>query len=267
MSQPAETRRLALTPRRAVGIACAIVVAALNFYLFTLTNWTMLHGGPGADWLNFTQAGDRVVSGGLYASSGTYAYRYSPLLAYLFSAIGLIGPWAWRGLHLLAALAMPGRWLKVAVLLSWPFWFDVEAGNLVVFTLLLAAWALRGRAWAISGFLVMSLLIPRPLMLPVLAWLLWRHREWWLPFAALFVGPRRCRRSDRVGAGVDRHAHQLIDAGRLDPELRPIPAHRPRLVTHWPGDRRGADLAWPSGPGQRGGEPVLAAVLLPVPVP
>ena len=188
MSQLAETRRLALTPRRAVGIACAIVVVALNFYLFTLTNWTMLHGGPGADWLNFTQAGDRVLSGGLYVSSGTYAYRYSPLLAYLFSAISLIGPWAWRGLHLLAALAMPGRWLKVAVLLSWPFWFDVEAGNLVVFTLLLAAWALRGRAWAIGGFLVLSLLIPRPLMLPVLAWLLWKHQEWWLPFAALFVG-------------------------------------------------------------------------------
>ena len=188
MARTAEGTIPPLTPGRAVTVAAALVVLALNLYLFTLTNWTMLHGGAGADWTSFVEAGRRVFSGGLYRVEADYAYRYSPLLAYGFAAISFIGPWVWRGLHVVAALAMPGRWLRVAVLISWPFWFDVEAGNLVIFALLLAAWALRGQRWAVGGFLVMALLVPKPLMLPVLAWILWHNPGWRLPFAGLFVG-------------------------------------------------------------------------------
>ena len=188
MARTAEGTLPQLTPGRAVMVAAALVVLALNLYLFTLTSWTMLHGGAGADWTIFVESGRRVFDGNLYAVEDNYAYRYSPLLAYGFAAISFIGPWVWRGLHVVAALAMPGRWLRVAVLISWPFWFDVEAGNLVTFALLLAAWALRGRRWAIGGFGVMALLVPKPLMLPVLAWILWRNPEWRLPFAGLFVG-------------------------------------------------------------------------------
>ena len=176
-----------LTPLRAVWLAAALVLLALNFYIFTLTDWTMLRGGSGADWQSFVEAGHRVFGTDLYRVQADYAFRYSPLLAYCFAPLSIAGPWVWRALHVAAALALPGRWLKLAVLISWPFWFDVEAGNLVIFALLLAAWALRGNRWATGGFLVMALLVPRPLMLPVLAWILWRRPEWRLPFIGLFA--------------------------------------------------------------------------------
>ena len=175
----------------AVGLAGALLLAVLNFYLFTLTNWTMLRGGAGADWTIFGEAGWRALHGGaLYASEDNYAFRYSPLLAYLFALIAPMGPLAWRALHVVAAasLALRSPWLAVAVLVSWPFWFDVEAGNLMILVLVLAVWAIAGRGWAIAGFLALLLLAPRPLMLPVAVWILWKHPEWRLRFVGLFIG-------------------------------------------------------------------------------
>ena len=54
----------------------------------------------------------------------------------------------------------------------------------MVFILLAAAWALTGSRLATGAYLIMAILIPRPLMLPVAAWLLWKRPEWRLPFAA-----------------------------------------------------------------------------------
>jgi hypothetical protein len=173
-----------------VLLAGVVILVLLNFYLFTLTNWTMLSGGRGADWTIFGEAGQRALHGGaLYASEDNYAFRYSPLLAYLFAVIAPMGATAWRLLHLaaVAGIAVRDRWLALFVLLSWPFWFDVEAGNLITLIFLLATFALAGRAWAIGGYLLMALLIPRPLVLPILVWLLWRHPEWRLRFVAMFL--------------------------------------------------------------------------------
>ncbi len=179
-----------VSPRFVLGGAVLALLVLLNFYLFTRTDWTMLHGGAGADWTIFGEAGQRAVHGGaLYAAEDNYAFRYSPLLAYLFAAIAPIGPLAWRALHVVAAasLGLRSPWLAVLVLLSWPFWFDVEAGNIMIFVLLLAVWSLAGRSWAIGGFLGLLLLAPRPLMLPVAVWLLWKHPRWRVPFAVMFI--------------------------------------------------------------------------------
>jgi hypothetical protein len=181
----------ARTPLRlAPPIIAIALLATLNVMLLTLTDWTMLRGGSGADWTIFGEAGRRVMQGGaLYASEDNYAFRYSPLLAYAFAALTGMGPLLWRVLHVAAAasLSLRSPWLAAAVLVSWPFWFDVEAGNLMIFVLVLAAWALSGRGWAIGAFLVLTLLAPRPLMLPVAVWLLWQHPEWRLRFAAIFA--------------------------------------------------------------------------------
>lgn len=166
------------------------MIVVLNFYLFTETNWTMLRGGAGADWTIFTEAGQRAIHRtALYASEDNYAFRYSPLLAYFFAAITPMGALIWRALHVLAAasLGLRSPWLAVLVLLSWPFWFDVEAGNILIFVLLLAVWAVSGRRWATGGYLALLLLAPRPLMLPIAIWLLWKRPEWRVPFLALFV--------------------------------------------------------------------------------
>lgn len=178
------------SPRVMLGVVAATLLVLLNFYLFTLTDWTMLRGGGGADWTIFGEAGRRAVEGGaLYAVEDNYAFRYSPLLAYLFWIIAPIGALAWRVLHVAAvgAMALHDRRLALVTFLSWPFWFDVEAGNVMTFVLVVAAFALAGRRWAIGAYLVAAIIIPRPLMLPVAIWLLWWHREWRWPFAALFV--------------------------------------------------------------------------------
>ena len=183
----AVTRR---SPRVLLAVVAATLLVLLNFYLFTLTDWTMLRGGSGADWTIFGEAGRRAVEGGaLYAVEDNYAFRYSPVLAYLFWAIVPMGALAWRVLHVAAvgALALHDRRLALVTILSWPFWFDVEAGNLMTFVFVLAAFALAGRRWAIAAYLVAAVLVPRPLMLPIAIWLLWQHREWRWPFAALFV--------------------------------------------------------------------------------
>lgn len=165
------------------------LLALLNTMLLTLTDWTMLRGGDGADWSIFVEAGRRVTAGNLYAVEDNYAFRYSPLLAWTLALIAPIGPLAWRLLHIAAAgsLAFRSPWLALAVFVSWPFWFDVEAGNLMTFVVALAVWALAGRGWAIGGFMLVALLAPRPLMLPVLIWLLWNRPAWRVRFAGLFV--------------------------------------------------------------------------------
>jgi hypothetical protein len=175
-------------PRTVLVVAGVAVLATINFSLFTLTDWSMLRGVDGADWTIFTEAGRRIREGeDLYAVEADYAWRYSPFLAWAFIVIAPIGATVWRLLHLAAALTLPNGWLALATLLSWPFWFDVEAGNLVTFAFALAAWALHGRSWAIGGYLGLLLLVPRPLMLPVAVWLLWRHPEWRGRFAVMFA--------------------------------------------------------------------------------
>lgn len=147
----------------------------------------MLTATPGADWQIFVESSERAFGGDLYAVEADYAFRYSPLVAYAFTVIQHIGPDAWRIAHLAALALLPDRRVALVALISWPFWFDVAAGNLMTFVLVLAAAALAGSRWATRGFFAVSLLVPRPLMLPIAVWLLWKHPEWRMPFAVMFV--------------------------------------------------------------------------------
>jgi hypothetical protein len=71
------------------------------------------------------------------------------------------------------------------LLVSYPFWYDVNTGNLMVFVVLAAAWAFRGSATATGIYLGLCLLVPRPIMLPLLAWLLWQRPAWRWPFVGM----------------------------------------------------------------------------------
>lgn len=174
-----------LLPRVLVGVVAPATGVVLNVVLSVLTvaNWEPTP----FDWAIFTEAANRFSDGRLYEQSATYAYRYSPVLAPALAALGWIGPIAWRALHIVAALALPSWRLRVAALLSWPFWFDTSTGNVVIFMVLAAAWALRGSTAATGLFLAAAILVPRPLMFPIAAWLLWRRAEWRVPFGAMFV--------------------------------------------------------------------------------
>ena len=182
-SAAAGRRRLHL-----VLVASAVgLVAAVNVYLAARSVSLTVAGAPAVDWEQYREAGRRVVNGGdLYAVTDTYAYHYSPILAYLFGPLSLLGTIGWRLLHVVAALTLPTWPLRALALASWPFWYDLEAGNILVFVVVAAAWALRGNRLAIGAYLVLLLLVPRPLMLPVAAWLLWHHPEWRIPFVLAF---------------------------------------------------------------------------------
>jgi hypothetical protein len=173
-------------------IAGGLLLFILNAWLLTVTQWH-LPNGEAADWLSFIEAGRRITSGeAVYTVEADYAFRYSPLLAYAFAAIGGMGVVGWRILHLvaLAAMVVVDRSLwKVALLalISWPFWFDVEAGNVLALVFVVGALAMRGNAVASGSFLSLALLMPRPLMLPLVAWILWQHRVWRIPFLGMVV--------------------------------------------------------------------------------
>jgi hypothetical protein len=73
--------------------------------------------------------------------------------------------------------------MRLLLLASWPFAFDLQLGNVMTFLLLAAAWALRGNRIGGVIFIACCLLFPRPLMVPIAAWLLWR--EPWLRWPAV----------------------------------------------------------------------------------
>lgn len=163
-----------------VGTAAIVALWTVNGIFLVITLAAFVYADVGVDWDIYTEAGRRYFEGGLYEWDGL-PYRYSPLLAPLFLVpIGYVG---WSLLHFAALLTLP-RKLALLVLVSAPFWNDVYNGNTMTFVFVAAVWAMRGKPWA---FMVLSLLIPRPVMLPVLLWLLWRHREYLAPFAAMFA--------------------------------------------------------------------------------
>jgi hypothetical protein len=92
----------------------------------------------------------------------------------------------WTALHVVALFALPRR-IAIIALLTWPFWFDLGVGNVLSFVFVAAYWAYRGNRPATVIFMALALLMPRPLMLPLLATILWRRPEWRLPFVGIAV--------------------------------------------------------------------------------
>jgi uncharacterized membrane protein len=174
-------------PVRIAIAAGLLALVVLNALLVANQLSIILAGYPGADFVDYQLAAKRVWEGGLYANDGGFPFRYSPVAAYLFAPLGLLSPLIWRALHVVAAAAMPTWPMRLLLLAAWPFAFDLQLGNVMTFVLLAAAWALRGNRIAALVFMAFCLLFPRPLMLPIAAWLLWRQPWLRWPAAALFI--------------------------------------------------------------------------------
>jgi hypothetical protein len=137
----------------------------------------------GEDWNAITHGSQLVVAG--QSPYEEPLYRWSPLAAWLMVPVVALPYSSWVVLHVAGLLALADPILIGIGLIAWPFWQDAGLGNVLTFVVLVAYWALRGNRFAIGAFFVMCVLMPRPLMLPVLAWLLWRRSETRLPFAVL----------------------------------------------------------------------------------
>lgn len=178
--------RFSLPWRWALYAALALLFAANIVQVGMQVAWVLL-GSDGTDFHVFAVAWDRYQDGTLYVrDSWWYIFRWSPIAAPLLIPVAIIGQNLWRLLHVVALVGLPGR-RRLIALASFPFWFDVQAGNIMIFLTIAAYWALRGNRWATGAVLVLAILVPRPLMVPLAAWLLWKQPEWRLPFVALFA--------------------------------------------------------------------------------
>lgn len=167
-----------------------LLVGATLLVLLNLTNIAqVIEGGYPDDWTRFVAAGQRALAGGsiyLPTNAEYWGFSYAPPMAYLFGLLIPIGFLGWLALHLVGAVALP-RPLGAVALLTFPWWWDALAGNVLTFVLLFAAWALRGHAWAIALTLIAAVLMPRPLVVPLVIWILWRYPEWRLRFAGIVL--------------------------------------------------------------------------------
>ena len=167
--------------------AALVALVTANVVLVAITLYGFLVPGAGYDWSNYVEAGRRVLNGDLFRWEGIYAWIYSPLLAYLFVILAPIGFVGWSLLHVAALGALRDRRLALITVASWPFWADLYNGNTMVFVFVAAAAAMRRSPVGTASYLLLSLLMPRPVMLPVLAWILWTQPQWRLRFSVMVV--------------------------------------------------------------------------------
>jgi len=157
-----------------------------NFVLLAITIAGFFVSDVGYDWAIYIEAARRVLEGGdLYRWSGSYAWSYSPILAWFFAAVAPIGFLGWSALHIAALGFIRPRWVAAVVFLSWPFWVDLYNGNTMTFVAIAGLSALERRTTGIGAYLLMCLLMPRPVMLPLMIWILWREPAWRARFAVL----------------------------------------------------------------------------------
>jgi hypothetical protein len=173
---------------RLLALVCAVLAVAAVAY----SAWDAV------DLAVYVEAGRRFAAGlspyGFALPPIGALYRYSPLFAagmaplsglpFAFLAAG------WRLVELgLLALSVRGLgWLGVAIVVNPLVVLDLSVAN--VGTLFLAAMIMVVRwpsARTVTAYALLVLLIPKPTLLPVLAWGLWRVRASWLPVAGVGV--------------------------------------------------------------------------------
>lgn len=162
----------------AIAAATAPLIAWNISALVSLAEW--FPGHHGFDWQVITEAA---------AMDNPYAqpwYVWSPLAVYPVKALAWVGePGLWA-IHV--ALLIPLGWpIGALAFISWPFWFDLYLGNVLMLVAVTGYLAVRGSRAAAIAFCILALLMPRPLMLPLLGWLLWREPWTRRPFAVLFA--------------------------------------------------------------------------------
>lgn len=173
------------------GLLAAAVLGAYSLLYIAHLLPLIVGQSVAPDWAQHRVAGERIASGASpYFIEDWYRFRWSPVAAWIMVPITALGPGAWAAAQIASLFTLP-RWLALATLLAFPFWADVQAGNILAFTFVAGFHALRGNRWAGAAFVAMALFVPRPLVLPLLAWLAWQRPPWRIPIvvaAAVSLG-------------------------------------------------------------------------------
>lgn len=182
-SLPSRLERLDL---RWLALACALLAVGAVLY----SAWDSV------DLAVYVEAGRRFGAGlspygfelppigALFRYSPMFAAGMAPLSGLPFPAVAL----GWRLVEVaLLALSVRGLgWLGVAIVVNPLVVLDLSVAN--VGTLFTAAMIMVVR-WpsvrTVTVYALLVLLIPKPTLLPVLAWGLWRVRAAWLPVGAV----------------------------------------------------------------------------------
>ena len=150
-----------------------------------------------------------VVSTGLVANDWAYiagvdpqspyanrVFRWSVPAAWLWAVVVVpLGPLLWGTLHLVALATIRNLGVVLLAVVTYPFWWDVANGNVLTFAFVLGWHALAGRRVGVIGYALFAALVPRPLMIPVLTWLLVRYPSARWAFAAGIVGDQHFARA------------------------------------------------------------------------
>lgn len=145
-------------------------------------------------------------------------FRWAPPAGWLWATLIVpVGMAGWMVAHV-AALGLLRDWrMALIVALSVPFWADTLNGNTLTFAFVAAWLALRGSRSGTVVFIVLAVLMPRPLMLPTLAWVVWHDRRY-LPVL--------------IGVGVAVVGLSLA-AGQMDDFATRLLDSRDQLMNRW----------------------------------
>lgn len=164
----------------------------LAFTIYVAVNLGLLLSfgtfAPAADWHLWRALSGALANGTLYDPAAELPYVWSPVVAPVQALVGIMGMWPSAILTLLIPLLLRDRWVAVLIYSSFMFWPTVLSGSpLFVLTLVAGIGAMRGsRRWALV-YLALTVLIPRPLQLPLAVLVLWRDPSLRLPTAVLVL--------------------------------------------------------------------------------
>ena len=190
-------------------------------------------------------------------------YRWAPPALWIWkNVVEPIGFWPWFALHFVAIALLRPRWLLLVVLLAWPFWSDAVNGSTLTFVAVSASLALAGSRPATVVYVIFFVLMPRPLMVPVLAWLMWRRRTdlvWLVALGAIVLASSVAL--GQLGPWFSR----LLSTGGSEMAVclqhRALSLDRRVVGANRPGAGGMAHRPRPARPGEPGHLSVLARVL------
>ena len=152
-----------------------------GYWLLVLAWWVVSTGLVANDWAYIAGVDPQSP----YANR---VFRWSVPAAWLWAVVVVpLGPLLWGTLHLVALATIRNLGVVLLAVVTYPFWWDVANGNVLTFAFVLGWHALAGRRVGVIGYALFAALVPRPLMIPVLAWLLVRYPSARWAFAAGIV--------------------------------------------------------------------------------